>query len=64
MGNMPQAPGMQMPSASLPPIPQVPPGKAPDPAAGKTQQMLVIMGVVIIVLLVAILVTVIFLMKH
>jgi hypothetical protein len=64
MGGMPQAPGMQMPSAPLPPVPQIPAVKPPDATAGKTQQMLVIMGVVIIVLLVAILVTVIFLMKH
>jgi hypothetical protein len=63
-GGMPQAPGMQMPTVPAPPVPQVPQVKAPDPGTGKTQQMLVIMGVVIIVLLVAILVTEIFLMKH
>jgi hypothetical protein len=68
----PQAVGMpamgggmpQMPAVQAPPIPQAPPVKLPDAAAGKTQQMLIVMGVVIIVLLVAILVTVIFLMKH
>jgi hypothetical protein len=67
-----QAPGMpsmggvmpQMPTVQAPPVPQIPPVKEPEPGAGKTQQMLLIMGAVIIVLLVAILVTVIFLMKH
>jgi hypothetical protein len=64
MGGMPQAPGMQMPSMPSPPVSQVPSVMSPNGGAGKTQQLLVIMGVVIIVLLVAILVTVIFLMKH
>jgi hypothetical protein len=72
MNFSPQAPGMptmggsmpQMPAIQSPPVPQVPPVKAPEPGAGKTQQMLLIMGAVIIVLLVAILVTAIFLMKH
>ena len=63
-GSMPQAPGMYAPSVPVPPVPQAPPVRPPDPAAGKTQQILLIMGVVIIVLLVAILVTVVFLMKH
>jgi hypothetical protein len=58
-GGMPQVPAVQ-----APPIPQAPQAKLPDAAAGKTQQLLIVMGVVIIVLLVAILVTVIFLMKH
>ena len=38
--------------------------KPAEPGMGKTQQYLLVMGVVIIVLLVAVLVTVIFLMKH
>ena len=63
-GSMPQAPGMYAPPVPVPPVPQAPPVKAPDPGAGKTQQLLLIMGAVIIVLLVAILVTVIFLMRH
>lgn len=63
-GSLPQAPGMYAPTVPVPPVPQIPPVKPPEGSAGKTQQMLVIMGVVIIVLLVAILVTVIFLMKH
>jgi hypothetical protein len=63
-GSMPQAPGMYAPPIPVPPVPQAPPVKAPDPGAGKTQQLLLIMGAVIIVLLVAILVTVIFLMRH
>jgi hypothetical protein len=63
-GTMPQQPGMYAPAPPMPPAPQAPPLKPVQPGAGKMQQYLLLTGVVIIVLLVAILVTVIFLMKH
>ncbi|MGP8270951.1 MAG: hypothetical protein ACLQLH_12835 [Terracidiphilus sp.] len=63
-GGMPQPPGMYVPVPPMPIAPQAPPVKAAEPGTGKTQQYLLVMGVVIIVLLVALLVTVIFLMKH
>ena len=49
-----------MPTAA----PQAPPVKPTEPGMGKTQQYLLVMGVVIIVLLVALLVTAVFLIKH
>jgi hypothetical protein len=63
-GAVPRQPGAYPPLPPMPAAPQIPPVKPPAPPAGKTQQYLLIMGAVIIVLLVAILVTVIFLMKH
>ena len=63
-GAMPQPPGMYVPAPPMPTAPQAPPMKPAEPGMGKTQQYLLVMGVVIIVLLVAVLVTVIFLMKH
>ena len=63
-GAMPQLPGMYVPAPPMPAIPPVPPMKPAEPGMGKTQQYLLVMGVVIIVLLVVVLVTVIFLMKH
>ncbi|MGA2633234.1 MAG: hypothetical protein ABSF16_03290 [Terracidiphilus sp.] len=63
-GSVPQPPGMYVPAPPIPIAPQAPPVKAAEPGMGKTQQYLLVMGVVIIVLLVAILVTVVFLMKH
>jgi hypothetical protein len=64
-GSMPQPPGMYVPAPPMPTAaPQAPPVKPTEPGMGKTQQYLLVMGVVIIVLLVALLVTAVFLIKH
>jgi hypothetical protein len=62
----PQPPGMYIPTPTMPPAPQAPPAKPGQPAAGAggLQQLVPVLLVVVIVLLVVLIVTVIFLMKH
>lgn len=63
-GSLPQAPGMYMPAAPMPVVPPAPQLKPVEPGMGKLQQYVPLLLVVTIVLLVALLVTIIFVMKH
>ncbi|MFY9856289.1 MAG: hypothetical protein WAK26_20685 [Terracidiphilus sp.] len=63
-GSLPQQPGMYIPAPSMPAVPPAPQLKPVEPGMGKLQQYVPLLLVVTIVLLVAVLVTIIFVMKH
>lgn len=63
-GSLPQPPGMYIQPPPMPAAPPAPQVKPAEPGMGKLQQYVPLLLVVTIVLLVALLVTIIFVMKH
>lgn len=63
-GSLPQPPGMYMQAPQMPAVPPALQPKPVEPGMGKLQQYVPLLLVVTIVLLVALLVTIIFVMKH